>query len=328
MGKMTIKDIAKLAGVSAMTVSNVIHHKRDKVSAETFQKVSDIIKDNHFSISQNASTLKSKRSHLIGLLYYTEDTKINFTNPFVASVLSGIEDVSKDFGFFVMVHAISDVDDLIVLQRTWHFAGFIVVGLQGTNFAAFDRRIDVPVVYVDTLIKANQRNFKKQSFVEMDEVTAAEKAMQYLITQGHQKIGFLSYPFDAKSTGVLQSRFEGYQRHVADSTRFVVGSDNDVSKIMISDSLTAILATSDILALEIWKKYPALSVVGFDDILTLKYLSPSLTTIKINQKLKGEKAILALIELIKIGKGEIIMIDSELVIRESVKTLNENGDSK
>lgn len=320
---MTIKDIAKLAGVSAMTVSNVIHHKRDKVSQATFEKVSDIIDANHFSISQNASTLKSKKSHLIGLLYYTEVTKIKFTNPFVASVLSGIEDVSKDLGFFVMVHAISDINDLVVLQRTWQFAGFIVVGLQGSNFDAFDCHIDIPVVYVDTLITEAQRNFKKHSFVEMDEVAASKKAMQYLIAQGHQKIGFLSYPFDAKSTGVLQSRFKGYQDYVADINHFIVGSDNEVSKLTIPDSITAILATSDILALEIWKKYPMLSVIGFDDILILKYLSPALTTTKIDQKRKGENAILALMDLITTKNGRLITIESELVIRDSVKNLNE-----
>ena len=65
---MNLKDIAKIAGVSSVTVSNVINGNHDKVSKETIEKVQKIIDENHYLPNATARSLASKESRIIGVV--------------------------------------------------------------------------------------------------------------------------------------------------------------------------------------------------------------------------------------------------------------------
>ncbi|WP_252899195.1 LacI family DNA-binding transcriptional regulator [Lactococcus fujiensis] len=76
MKKITLKEIAQLAGVSVMTVSNVIRENDSKVSLETKEKIQSLVKKYNYVPNQNASNLRTGKSSLIGVLFYSNRKKI------------------------------------------------------------------------------------------------------------------------------------------------------------------------------------------------------------------------------------------------------------
>ena len=98
MTKITLKEIAIMADVSVMTVSNVIRGKDSRVSAETKAKIQALVKKYNYVPNQNAANLRSGKSKLIGVLFYNKSQNIDFTDPFISSVLTGIERRAKEAG--------------------------------------------------------------------------------------------------------------------------------------------------------------------------------------------------------------------------------------
>ncbi|MDR1568072.1 MAG: LacI family transcriptional regulator [Streptococcaceae bacterium] len=322
MKKTTLKEIAVEAGVSAMTVSNVVHGKTEKVSADTIEKVSVLLKKYNYTINQNAAGLRGAKSRLIGLVYYSRENNIKFSNPFVARVLSGIEQVAKTNGYFVMVHAISKLDDLTLLQSNWKFAGFIAVGVTSEVFKRFDDLIQVPVCYIDAQVNDQDVDFIKHSFVQIDERSATQKLTSYVNALGHEHIAFVSYHFKDDTKSVLTERYKGYCDIVSKPVLIMVEEAEVPSMSDLPEEITAIVASSDTLALLLLNRFPEISVVGHDDIPMLNFINPGLTTVKIHQKTKGRIALSLLLELVDGNMGRVETLATELVKRESVKKLS------
>ena len=99
---MTLKDIAEKAGVSMMTVSNVINGKHSRVSAATIEKVNSIIKEYNYVPNLSARSLTVKSSHIIGVIVPLDDKENNgtsvsyFDNPYVSSMIGVIERELRD----------------------------------------------------------------------------------------------------------------------------------------------------------------------------------------------------------------------------------------
>ena len=87
---------------------------------------------------------------MIGVLFYNKSQTIDFTDPFISSVLTGIERMAKEKGYFTMVHTVQSAKGIEQLQRNWAFAGFIVVGASNRDFFKIDDAILTPVSYIDT----------------------------------------------------------------------------------------------------------------------------------------------------------------------------------
>ena len=128
---MTLKDIAEKAGVSMMTVSNVINGKHSRVSAATIEKVNSIIKEYNYVPNLSARSLTVKSSHIIGVIVPLDDREDNgtsvsyFDNPYVSSMIGVIERELRDNGYFVMIRAVRSQDDLSILMRNWNVDGAI-----------------------------------------------------------------------------------------------------------------------------------------------------------------------------------------------------------
>ena len=128
---VTLKDIAEKAGVSMMTVSNVINGKHSRVSAATIEKVNSIIKEYNYVPNLSARSLTVKSSHIIGVIVPLDDREDNgtsvsyFDNPYVSSMIGVIERELRDNGYFVMIRAVRSQDDLSILMRNWNVDGAI-----------------------------------------------------------------------------------------------------------------------------------------------------------------------------------------------------------
>ena len=116
---MTLKDIAEKAGVSMMTVSNVINGKHSRVSAATIEKVNTIIKEYNYVPNLSARSLTVKSSHIIGVIVPldSEESPVSyFDNPYVSSMIGVIERELRNNGYFVMIRSVQTQEDLSVLD--------------------------------------------------------------------------------------------------------------------------------------------------------------------------------------------------------------------
>lgn len=92
MEKLTLKDIADRAGVSMMTVSNVINGKSSRVSAQTAEKINDIIKESGYVPNLTARSLTKKSSAIVGVIISVDDQNENYLeNPYVSTMIGIIE---------------------------------------------------------------------------------------------------------------------------------------------------------------------------------------------------------------------------------------------
>lgn len=338
--KITIKKIAEEAGVSVTTVSNVINNKAHRVSDDKRELIESIIKKYNYSPNMNARALVQSSSRLIGLLYFSQTPRLDFTDPFVAEVLEGIERITKPNGFFTLVHKVTSQKDIEMIQKNWRFDGFIAVGFSQPLFEEVNKSIHVPIIFVDThldeKIYSRLEVYPNRYFLNTDDYHAALMATDYLIANGHKDIAFLSYGFDIHQTSVVQQRYLGYLDALK-KAKLSVKNDlaythNDFEDMLTDkDHYSAVLVTADYLAIRFLyflKKHQAysaekLSLIGFDDIKYAEFTDPPLTTVKLDQLQKGMMAMQMLVDIIDHKKkvAQLTNLSGELKIRETVKKI-------
>lgn len=293
--KVTIRDIAHLAGVSTTTVSRVLNKKPD-VDPLTRERILQIIAEHSFTPSVTASGLAG-RSRLIGVLVPS------FTWPFVPEIMSGIAQGVKDTSYELILYSVSDTtrehDESSVIDRilsTQLTAGILavfpghlsrqIVRLQKHNF---------PVVMVD-----DQGQTPMVPWVGADNVHGAYIAVRHLLQSGHRRIAHIQGP---KEYLCSRNRHEGYckalqEQGIAVAPELVIEGDfTEVTGFQAAHTLfalpyeqrpTAIFASSDLMAYgiitaakECRLRIPDdISLIGFDDISSSALVRPALTTVR------------------------------------------------
>ena len=102
----TIKDIAKAAGVSVTTVSNVIHGNAGRVSPATIEKIQQIMKEMHYIPNMGARMLVRNQSKIIGVIIhgYREAKDGTFHSPFTAEIIGAMEREIRLNGYYMMLY--------------------------------------------------------------------------------------------------------------------------------------------------------------------------------------------------------------------------------
>lgn len=330
---MTIRDIARLAGVSTATVSNVINGT-GRVSKATAHRVGEVVRQANFNLNASARTLRGKTSRIIGVLVPVDHAGLSFGfNPYYWRFVDGVMQVADRAGYDVILRAItSDTELNVVHERS--LDGVIAVGAY--DEMPFTQRLTssgVPFVFVDSYIQKLAVNL-----VNLDDRFGGYLAARHVLGLGHQKILFVS-PM-RRVNGVDHERFLGYQQAMAESeTHAVVEAvETDVSmengRVLAHrlaykmSGTTAIVTTADALAIGLVRGFKEcgvsvpqqVSIVGFDDIAESAFCTPSITTIHQDVLEKGQRAGQRLIELMD-GTGETkpktVKLMPKLVIRES-----------
>lgn len=328
MTKIKVREIAELAGVSAMTVSNVIRGKDSHVSKEMKEKILQLIKQYNYVPNQNASNLRTGESSLIGILFYDKRTFTDFTDPFMASILTGVTQEAKRQGYFLMVHVVHSPRDIEVIQRNWKFAGFIVAGVENHDFAEINKAIKIPATYIDTYREAAGEMVEKTNFIMTDDEAISEKVASYLEKMGHKKVLFFTFDFKFDEPSVMERRFRAFQKSFSGEIIFASTSSSDYQEILenvepylMAQPFTAIYATADILAVKLHQIFKDLSIISVDNAPFAEFLSPKLTTVAIDQVKKGRLALRNLIETTKSGTTRNDFMSSELIERDSVNRI-------
>lgn len=311
MGKLTIKDIAKLAGVSPTTVSLILNHKGERFSDETIKKVLQIVEETNYYPDFFAQNLVNKNNKTIGVIIPT------LGDLFFDGLFEGIEKVASEQGYSVILFNSGNSKDKenrgldFMLSRS--VSGIILATphvLNHERFALIRRRC--PILLMDRGITP-----RLEGQIAVDESGGMAEAMDKLNELGHRRIAYIK---ENQSYYNLQARFEGYlkgirRHHLEKDDSLIIAADLSVeggykaAKKLLEQgsSFTALCCANDYMAvgayralLQAGKKIPDdISVLGFDDIDIAAYITPALSTVKQPIDELGMEAAAALIRKIE-----------------------------
>ncbi len=324
----TIRDVAKVAGVSVSTVSRVLNDK-DDVSTDTYAKVQEVIQDLGYASSLAAKGMRSRRTNVIGLV--VPDVGDSFTIQVMKGVNRAIQELEQDLIVFTGGnHAIRSwparEQQYVSLLNGSITDGIILVAPTATVFAT-----PHPLVAVDP----HPEETEFSSVIATNRVGALA-LMEYLIQLGHRRIGFIGGRTDLQSA---LRRFQGYKDGLCranlpleqvliqpgDYTR-ESGYTGAQKLLSLSDRPTAIFAANDQSAIgvihaaqEMGLRVPEdLSVAGFDNIPEAGYIGGGLTTVDQFIDKMGYIAVEMLLKLIEDKPVEkLLRMDTQLIIRNS-----------
>lgn len=300
--KMTIKEIAKLSGVSPTAVSFVLNGKTG-VSDSTREKVLSVIEMTNFVPNVASKRLTLKKSFNVALIYPASASP--FTDMFYCEITAGLTEYLTEEKYNVVFVPIQDaslteVPDIIKIQDA---DGAIF--LQRVDKLLLDKldEMDFPYLLIDI-----HENDTKNIHVSLDCEKLVYEAAQYFISRGHQKLAFLGADW---LPGYYIRCFGGYQRALGEAGLGIMpgwiqtGANDEegvyrcMEQILSSPVLpTAVCCMSDMQAIqgihycqEKGFRVPEdLSFIGIDDIVLSRYITPPLTTLTYDKPGMGRTA--------------------------------------
>ncbi|MGW3407520.1 LacI family DNA-binding transcriptional regulator, partial [Streptomyces zhihengii] len=289
---VSMKDVARAAGVSVGTVSNVVN-RPDTVTAETRTRVQGVIRRLGYVRSESARQLRAGRSRIMGMLV------LDMGNPFFVDVARGAERAARRAGLGVMVcnsaQDPSEEAEYLSLFAEQRVRGVLITPADATGrtLQAF-RRHDIPFVLVDRVAED-----AAESSVSVDDVAGGAMAVRHLIRTGHRSIAYVSGPAGLRQvqdrrTGALQAFAEaglGTDRlHELPAERLdvVAGRDAGARLLGLADRPTAVFCANDLLALGVLQtmvgvgvRVPEdIAIVGYDDIEFAAAAAVPLTSVR------------------------------------------------
>jgi LacI family transcriptional regulator len=336
---MTIKDIARKAGVSVATVSHVINRTR-YVSEELREKVTRIMRELDYQPNHMAGSLRRKRTKTIGLIIPDN------SNPLYADLASAIEDVLFKYDFTLMLcnseHDLAKELTYTKALRSKRADGLIIIPASA-QADHINRLVEngLPIVILDRPVP----DLLADS-VLIDHFQGMYDAAAYLLKLGHKRIAYIDKKFNLPHKF---SRLEGFHKALADhagkffnSLYREAGVSFEDGAVAMRDLLkasplpTAVLCFDDVNAMGAMRaiKDEGLSipndiaVIGFDDMPLCSFTVPRLTTVYYPRHEMAEIACKFLIRRIE-GKGSEkkneTVLPVHLVVRESTPELKEKN---
>jgi len=331
----TLRDVARLAGVSHQTVSRVINGSED-VLPETRAIVESAIEQMGYRPNAIARSMARGQTHTLACI------SPNLTDYTFASVIEGAEVEARQHDYFMLSSSASDpqafralVDELVGHRRV---DGLIVINPYADERFQYIPK-DFPLVFVGA--SAHEKNICS---VSLDDEKVAYEATRHLITLGHTKIALVTGPMEEDCS---QDRTEGYQRALQeagiafDKTMVIEGdwSASSGQSALLSfveqgRVPSAVFAQNDRMAMGVLRaardinlKVPSqLAVIGVDDMPLSSYFDPPLTTMRQDMPRIGQEATRMLLDIIKKKSTAMrdLKLPAELVIRWS--TSEKGGD--
>jgi len=328
----TMKDVARLAGVSTSTVSHVINNNRF-VSDGVREKVEQAIRHLNYAPSALARSLKINQTHTIGMLLTTS------SNPFYAEVVRGVEESCYQRGYsLILCNTAGDeermnrsletlmqkrVDGLLMMCTESHLPSADIL----------NRYPSIPTVMMDWAPFEGRGDI-----IQDNALLGGELATQHLIDCGYTRIACIAGPQDKTPA---RMRLEGYRNAMTKSgleilPGYVVNGDFEfqggyngmVELLALETPPEAVFTSNDAMAVGVYHAlYQAgmgipqqMAVMGYDDIELARYLTPPLSTIHQPKDALGELAIDTLIHRLSDpdASQQTLVLTPELVVRGSV----------
>lgn len=327
---VTIKDIAKIAGVSHTTVSRALNGN-PAISFETTERIQQLARQMGYVPSAVAQSLLSRRTQTIGMVVTT------IADPFIVQVVEGAEKIAQEAGYSIFLntsHNNPEQEMAVVetFQRRRVDAIIVTSSRVGSLYSSQLDQIKVPIVLIN-----NQEEGEFLYSVAVDNFQGAQLAAEHLLRLGHRRIGYIGASDRPKSNG---QRLAGYsvalaQAGLAPDSMLIVspeaGSDLERGRAgletMLAAGATAVFCYNDLIAIGLLLAChqqglaipQELSIIGFDDIEPAMYTTPSLTTIHQPRFKLGQLAMTMTLELLEGQDVQDQILPCDLMVRESTQ---------
>jgi DNA-binding LacI/PurR family transcriptional regulator len=326
---VSIKDIARLAGVSHSTVSRALN-RSPLIPEETAERIRKIAAEKGYSASAVARSLVTRRTEAIGVVV------TSIADPFNGEVVAGIEEVANREGYSVIL-ATSQADpqrEMMVVRsfRERRVDGILVASSRlGVQYESLFDDLEAPIVLLN-----NQHPSELAHSVSIDNSDGGYRVTEHLIALGHREIAYIGDKSGLRSD---EERFGGFQAAIKDAQQkiredLVVrgdgkqagGSARAKELLALPQRPTAIFCYNDMTALGVigevqakgWTVGREVSVAGFDDLFFTASLQPPLTTFRQPKRDLGKRAMQLLLATLRGQEAERkVVIRGELIVRES-----------
>lgn len=334
---ITIKDVARHAGVAPSTVSNFLTGNA-RVSDPTSKRIQEAIDELGYIPNMAARSLRVNQTHTIGLIVP------DISNPFFSEIVRAIGHVSQRLKYTLLLcDSASDANrekELLENLLRQRVDGILMIhtGLRD-DYLHIANQASRPIVFVDRAVEGGVN-------IVTDNAAGGRLAARHLLGLGHRRIGVLAG--DAH-VGNVQNRLQAFQDELAaqschiEPEHFITGAQTfetgrDVTLLLQTPQPpTAIFATNDIIALGAWRTLVEqhvsipqdVSLIGYDNIDMTNIAVPSLTTIGQDKYEMGRQAVLALLNMVKnkeTAPAKTTCITPQLIVRNS--TCNVEADSR
>lgn len=316
---MTIKDIARLSGVSVSTVSRVLNDRPD-VSEDSRQRVRAVIETHRYVPNNSARDLVKIRSDAIGLVVR------GVQNPFYTDIIHAIERRLDDSGYTMVMRQISSCDDELkcgaMMEKEKRLQGIIFLGGRSDYTPEEVALLGVPYVCCSYTNSYGTLDPAQYSSVSIADEQEAYRAVSELYQNGHRRIAALTA--DPNDNSISQLRYLGYRRALRDlnltarpddlicAKDFTIANAYDAMRERLRSpaDFTAVFAISDDMAIgamramrESGRSIPEdCSVIAIDGISVSEYIYPMLTTLCQPMTAMGETSVEILLDMIE-GRG-------------------------
>ncbi|MGJ3238575.1 MAG: LacI family DNA-binding transcriptional regulator [Anaerolineae bacterium] len=329
--RVTMRDVAKEAGVSHQTVSRVINNKGE-ISPETRQHVLDVIEKLNYRPSHAARSISTNKTRTIGLMVPT------IANPFFSELVRGAQDVCREEGynlFLCITNWDQDLEREAINSLASHPADGILIC---SSRLPVDELTDL---FSNGIPHIHDRGFSHSSSrsITIDHNEGCRLALEYLSKLGHKHIALLAGPKTHPGTS-NDYRVQAYKRVLKDLklplvSEYIVhnplfpdgGYDGASSILNRFPQVTALLAHNDLVAIGAMRACHDLgyrvpedcAVIGFSDISLATMVKPSLTTVRVDLYGFGQTQMRALFDLMQDSEAVIepIYPVQDLIVRES-----------
>lgn len=307
---ITIKDLAREAGVSIATVSYCLNGKK-KLKDETKEKIEKAIEKLGYNPNFAAKALVTNKSKLIGFVLAQGSLE---DNPFYSTLLAGMNSAIKEYSEYdLLIAGTFEEQSFQKAVTKWirkrGLDGVVFMGLSNKSIIKSLSNLDIPISVIDS----ENYGLKNIVSIKIDDELGGYLGTKHLISKGHRNIAFVGEGLVGE---VTKQRYEGYRKALAEAGieirkenlyKTEVNFQGGISvgeKLMKRKDLDAIFTIADILAFGIMRSYLTagnyipkdIAIMGFDNLNASSYLTPSLTTIDQNVFEKGKKAVEVLLE--------------------------------
>ncbi|HEX4660679.1 MAG TPA: LacI family DNA-binding transcriptional regulator [Streptosporangiaceae bacterium] len=329
----SVIDVARHAGVSLGTVSNVLN-RPERVAAATRERVLRAIDDLGFVRNEAARQLRAGRSRTIGLIV------LDVANPFFTDVAAGVETAAEEAGLSVILCNSRDSatreDHYLSLLQEQRAYGILMTPISGKNGRIEELRDHgTPIVFVD------RGSTKRQCSVSVDDVAGGELAVAHLVEQGHQRIAVVGGPTsinqvaDRLAGARAAARRAGLPKSAVTLIRtpglnVAAGrrAGEQIAGMSAGTRPTAAFCANDLLALGVLQEMTRrgldvpgdLAIVGYDDIDFAAAAAVPLTSVRQPRAQLGQSAADLLIDEVSspdTHQHRQVVFEPELVVRES-----------